>query len=303
MMSANTVLGASEKESVTSKKHSIKRGRGTPSLLPLDIGKTSSVANFVDSVVAQRTRAELILSEENSTLLADLMSEHTLSDRYRRHGLRSRNRLLFCGPPGCGKTITAEVIANELGLDLVVVRIDALISSFLGETASNIRTVVEAAERKPCVLFFDEFDALARTRADGSLNGELRRVVNSLLMLVEGFSGRGFLIAATNLDDTIDEALWRRFDEVILFDLPNASEIKDFLAVKTRNFKASFAVSRQSSKLVGYSFAELDSVCSQSMKYAISDGRKTFSKVDFDRSLANIKRRQEVKARLSQSGI
>jgi SpoVK/Ycf46/Vps4 family AAA+-type ATPase len=106
------------------------------------------------------------------------MEEFRGADLLRRHGLEIRSKLLFCGPPGCGKTLTAEVFAHELGLPLVIARLDAIISSFLGETATNIRKVFESAAGQPCVLFLDEFDGLARARADGSEHNELRRVVN-----------------------------------------------------------------------------------------------------------------------------
>jgi len=299
METARKPIGSFRKRNVRADGES-KAARDTPALLPLDIGKKASrSANFADVITPERTTSELILSEVNAELLSEVVSEFRTADKLSRHGLKNRNKLLFCGPPGCGKTITAEVVANELNLDLLVVRIDSLVSSYLGETASNIRAIIEVAERQPCVLFFDEFDALARTRTDGAAQGEIRRVVNSLLMLIENFSGRGLLIAATNLEDTIDEALWRRFDEILLFDLPEKDEIKEFLLLKTRNFRASFAIEKQYESLVGFSFADIDRLCTQAIKYAVSGRRKRISKEDFDRSLANLVRRRTVRERLS----
>lgn len=299
METARKSAGTLERRGAHTDKMS-KTGRNAPSLLPLDIGKsTSKATHFADFVTPKRTAGELILEKTNSDTLSELLYEFRTADKLKRHGLSNRNKLLFCGPPGCGKSITAEVLANELKLDLLVVRIDSLISSYLGETASNIRAILETAEKHPCVLFFDEFDALARTRTDGASQGELRRVVNTLLMLIENFSGRGLLIAATNLENTIDEALWRRFDEVMLFDLPDSSSITQFLEFRTRNFRTSISMERRSRSLIGSSFADLERLCSLATKYAVLERRRKISKDDFDRAFANLERRRTIKERFS----
>ncbi len=193
-------------------------------LITLKLPKDNSFSSLVEVVIPKRSRDELILSTRNVRTFLGLMEEFRGADLLRRHGLEIRSKLLFCGPSGCGKTLTAEVFAHELGLPLVVARLDAIISSFLGETATNIRKVFESAASQPCVLFLDEFDA--RARADGSEHNELRRVVNSLLMLIDRFKRKGFLVAATNLEESLDAAIWRRFDEVVIFDLPSQREIK-----------------------------------------------------------------------------
>jgi SpoVK/Ycf46/Vps4 family AAA+-type ATPase len=233
-------------------------------------------------------------------LLADLANETLEAEKYRRHGLPIRNKFLFCGPPGCGKTLAAEVFASEVGLDLLVVRLDGIISSYLGETASNLRTVIEAAERRPCVLFFDEFDALARARSEPDGHGELRRVVNSLLLLIQNFRGRGVLIAATNLEYTLDDALWRRFDEVLVFDPPTVRLATQFLKQKTRNFKPNFSITAEGSKLKGLTYAQIERLCHQAIKYAIGNGRKTITKIDFEKALKEELRRKSIKRRISK---
>lgn len=276
------------------------RGRKTPELVPLDFSSRSRASSFIDQPEVTKTRSDIILSDGNSALLSELVEEISTAEKYLRHGLPIRNKYLFCGPPGCGKTLCAEVVANEMGLDLLVVRLDGLISSYLGETATNLRTVIEAAEQRPCVLFFDEFDALARARTESEGHGELRRVVNSLLVLIQNFQGRGVLIAATNLENTIDDALWRRFDEVLLFDRPTIKLTENFLRLKTRNFKPSFSISKYGSKLKGFSYAQIDGLCVQAMKYAISENRKTISVKHFERALKDELRRQGVRRRLAK---
>ena len=115
-----------------------------------------------------------------------------------------RNRVIFCGPPGCGKTSAAEALAAELGVPLVVVRLDAIVSSYLGQTAGNLRRIFDYASTARWVVLFDEFDALGRERSDPSEHGEIKRVVNSFLQLLDSYTGPGLLVAATNHEETLD---------------------------------------------------------------------------------------------------
>lgn len=267
-------------------------------LISLRMPKDNSFANLVEVIVPKRSREELILSTQNVRTFLGLLEEFRGADLLRRHGMQTRSKLLFCGPPGCGKTLTAEVFARELGLPLVVARLDAIISSFLGETATNIRKVFEIAADQPCVLFLDEFDALARTRADGSEHNELRRVVNSLLMLIDRFKGRGFLVAATNLEEALDSAIWRRFDEVIVFDLPTKREIRRLLALKFKNFPAPSSLFERVGELEGMSFADIERVCDNAIKRSILKRSKTMMDVDFSFAIREAQRRKEVRSKL-----
>jgi SpoVK/Ycf46/Vps4 family AAA+-type ATPase len=197
--------------------------------------------------------------------------------------------------------MTAEVFARELGLPLVIARLDAVVSSFLGETASNIRKVFETANQQPCILFLDEFDALARARTDSSEHNELRRVVNSLLMLIDRYHGRGFLVAATNLEEALDAAIWRRFDEIVWFDLPKDRQIINFLKLKTRNFPAAFDLGKKVEKLKGLSYADIERICQNAIKRSIlkgSIGRVLES--EFNLAIREEQIRQGVRGRLRQ---
>lgn len=272
-------------------------------LLPLNIVRNERFSGLVEVIEPRRQRDELILSPKNVRTFLSLLEEFRHGDRIRRHGLSVRSKLLFCGPPGCGKTITAEVFAFELGLPLLVARLDRLFSSFLGETASNISKVFEAVAETPSVLFLDEFDALARSRSDTSEHNELRRVVNSLLMLIDRFHGRGFLVAATNLEQSLDAAIWRRFDEVVVFERPQEREIRQFLKLKTRNFNADFAIELKAEKLKGLSYAEIERVCFNAIKRAIISGQKMISEPDFNIALREEQLRQEAQDRISQKSI
>lgn len=159
-----------------------------------------------------------------------LAEEVALWPELDRLGVPRRNRVLLHGPPGCGKTSVAAALATELGLPLAVTRVDSLMSSYLGETAANMRALFEFAASVPCVLLLDEFDTVGKLRADPSDHGELRRVVNSVLQLIETYAGPSIVMAATNSPEILDTALWRRFDEVLELPLPTRNEMQLLLA-------------------------------------------------------------------------
>lgn len=267
-------------------------------LAPIGIQRQPGVAGLIDIRDPVRTRDDLVLSAENIKLLSRLIAEFRHGDQIRRHGLAVGSKILFCGPPGCGKTVTAEVFARELSLPLVTMRLETVISSFLGETASNLAKVFDAVERQPCILFLDEFDAIARTRASAYEHNELRRVVNSLLLLIDRFRGRGFIIAATNLEETLDEALWRRFDEVVSFDRPTIAQIRQLIRVKTRNFAPDFDLVARADEMKGLSFAEVERVCLASVKAAIVRRSKAFTTADYEAALKDEQRRRRIRLRV-----
>jgi SpoVK/Ycf46/Vps4 family AAA+-type ATPase len=253
-----------------------------------------AASEFVERVQPKHTKHDILLSQTNLRVFGDLLTEFRHGDDIRRQALEVRSKLLFCGPPGCGKTLCAEIFAAETGLAFFVVKIDQIISSYLGETATNLRKIFEFARAQPCVLFLDEFDALARAREDGSEHNELRRVVNSLLVFIDRMKPKGFLIAATNLEQSLDTAIWRRFDEVVWFDKPDTPMIVKFLRLKFRNVDPTFDVSSQAAQLSGYSFAEIERICTQTMKAAVIGRRKMLHVEDFILATADEERRRSV---------
>ena len=259
--------------------------------------------DFIQRVEPTHGPQDILLSPENTELFLGLIREFRQADRIRRHGLPVRSKLLFCGPPGTGKTLCAEVFAHELGLPFFHVRLDSLISSYLGETATNIRKTFEFARRQPCVLFFDEFDAIARSREEAGEHGELRRVVNSLLIFIEQIEPGGFLIAATNLDAHLDPAVWRRFDEIVWFDAPDTAMARKYLVHTFRNCRTSFDPGSYVEQLLGYSYADLERVCVQAMKLSVLGGNKAVSDRDFREAMRDARRRRTRKQKLdSQAG-
>lgn len=171
----------------------------------------------------------MVLPEAVEQRFARIESEYAARDRLRTFGLKPRKTVLLYGPPGCGKSLGAKRLAWNTGLPLMKVRFDILISSFFGESAQNLRSIFGAAKEKPCVLLLDECDFIARSRTNSKDIGEVSRIVNSLLQLMEEYDAPGLLVATTNLESALDPALFRRFDDVFSIPLPGPVEIERLL--------------------------------------------------------------------------
>lgn len=250
--------------------------------------------DYLDIVDPLRQANDLVLSPSTAGTLVDVVQEYKNSEAIRRHNLPLRNRLLFYGPPGCGKSATAEVLAKEVGLPFLVAKLDTVIGSLLGETANNLKRIFDWMDRQQAVLFLDEFDALARTRNDPSEHSEMRRVVNSLLLMIERYRGRGFIVAATNLEATIDLAIIRRFDEVVYFGPPSSSEIRRLVQTLTRNFPVEFDIGARADELSGRSHADIERICFAAMRHAVMNARKKISETDFQYALSSDRKRRDL---------
>lgn len=294
----NKVLARSLRKTLDNSSY---RPSTAPKALAPLIHFPDAASDFVERIEPERTKYDIVLSDANVRVFLGLMREFRRGDDIRSHGLPVRSKLLFCGPPGCGKTLCAEVFAAEIGLPLFMVKIDRLISSYLGETAANVRKIFEFARKQPCILFFDEFDALARSRDDTSEHNELRRVVNSLLIFIDRLRPKGFLIAASNLDRALDPAIWRRFDEVIWFDKPDRLMIEHFLRFEFKNVAASFDPVSYAGLMKGYSYAEIERICISAIKSSIIEDRKQVREADFKQAVADEIRRRSGTGRLAET--
>ena len=241
---------------------------------------------------------DVILSDENSSLLNEILQEHHRSELLKSNGLYPADKLLFCGLPGCGKTLTAEVLASEIALPLAVVRIDSVISSYLGETAANLRQVFDFISTIPMVVLFDEFDALAKERADEADHGELKRVVNAFLQMIDAYEGKSLLVAATNHERILDTAVWRRFDEVLVFDPPNLEQLQRLLVVKLRGLRREFETDDASivGLFKGMAHANVERVLRRAAKDMVLSGKEFLS----ERHLQTAIRREEARRARSQ---
>lgn len=195
---------------------------------------------LLDIRQAQRPLEEVVMQEAGLAAIEELLEEHRRADLLLSYGMRPSAKVIFYGPPGCGKTLAAEVIAFELDLPLAVIRLDTLVSSYLGETAANLRKVFDFVAENSLVALFDEFDAIGKERSDSADHGELHRVVNAVLQMMDAYQGKSLILAATNHEHILDAAIWRRFDETLKFSLPDTQQIQQILSLKLRGVRRQF---------------------------------------------------------------
>lgn len=235
--------------------------------------------------LTDRTLNELVLRTETADALQQLITEVRHWADLDAAGLPRRNRLLLSGPPGCGKTSAVSVLAHELGRPLVTARVEGLMSSYLGETATNLTNLFTFASTGPYVLFLDEFDSLGKLRDDPSDHGELRRVVNAVLQQIDAYTGPSLIVAATNHSQILDSALWRRFDAVIELGLPSEDELA---AVVRQNLPPkAFSLARpQLARLSGFPHAAAEYFANAARRRAVLAGAKTITAADVDAAMA-----------------
>jgi SpoVK/Ycf46/Vps4 family AAA+-type ATPase len=220
----------------------------------------SRIENFVQEIIPERRIHDLILPKEIIETCLDIVQEQHRTDLLRSYNLEPRNRFLFIGPPGNGKTSLAEAIAESLMVPLFIVRYDTIIGTYLGETASRLRKLFDFIKTRKCVLFFDEFETLGKERGDTHETGEIKRVVSSLLMQIDSLPSHVVLIGATNHPELLDRAVWRRFNARINLPMPTRSRIEEWFILfeKKHNIKFGYAPSTFGKKLVGLNFAEIE---------------------------------------------
>lgn len=196
--------------------------------------------SIVDVAVPSKEEIPVVLPKLVDSKIADFINMVKYQSQLIQKGVEMSNSLLLYGNPGCGKTTVAKYISEQTGLPLVIARFDAIVSSLLGNTAKNIRKIFDFADNKPCILFLDEFDAIAKARDDQYELGELKRVINSLLQNIDSFAKQNILIAATNHSELLDKAIWRRFNTVIEIGLPQEEEIIKLIKTFTNDFSTEF---------------------------------------------------------------
>ena len=232
---------------------------------------------LVDVKLPHRHFESLVLTKTQQSTIHNVIEEFRSWDVLAAHGLSPSTRMLFFGPPGCGKTATAEAVSAQLGIPLLYVRFDSVVSSLLGETAANLRRIFDYAENEHWVLFFDEFDAIGRSRATEQDHTELKRVVNTFLQLLDQFSGQSLVIAATNHHMFLDSALWRRFDEIVSFDLPTRKQVEELVENLIGSWLIEQPRPKDFSAMEGMSHADIERTCLNSKKRAVMNGDRKVS--------------------------
>lgn len=220
----------------------------------------NKIDNVVSEILPQVLLQDLMLSQNTLELCEEFITEQLRADLLRSYNLEPRSKILLVGPPGNGKTSLAEAIANSLMVPMFTVRYEGLIASYLGETASRLKYLFDFIKTQRCVLFFDEFDAIGKERGDQHETGEIKRVVNTLLLQIDALPSHVVVISATNHPELLDKAVWRRFQIKIPLPKPSAHQIQDYLKKFETNFKISLGVkvSVIAGKLKDHNFSEVE---------------------------------------------
>jgi SpoVK/Ycf46/Vps4 family AAA+-type ATPase len=227
-----------------------------PAFLPRD----RMAASLFFEKNPEKTLGQLILSDSIIKSCHELVEEQMRSELLHSYGVDPRNKILLIGPPGNGKTSLAEALASELMVPLYIVKYENIVGSYLGETASRLARLFEYARTRHCVLFFDEFETLGKERGDEHETGEIKRVVSSLLLQIDALPSYVVIIAATNHDNLLDTAVWRRFQLKMELPRPSANDLELWLFQfeKHNKFKFDVGINSMAKMLVGKSYAEAE---------------------------------------------
>jgi SpoVK/Ycf46/Vps4 family AAA+-type ATPase len=224
---------------------------------------------------------DMVLDDELASQLERIIREQRQAALLLSNGLQPRRKLLLMGPPGTGKTMTASVLAGELGLPLFQVRLDGLITKYMGETAAKLRQVFEATDRTRGVYFFDEFDAIGSQRGLANDVGEIRRILNSFLQMIEQDASHSLILAATNHPEILDHALFRRFDDMLHYQLPDEAHIASLLKSRlSRKAVKGVSWKRLAQRAVGLSYAEVTRAAAEALKATLIEQREQVTEAD-----------------------
>ena len=238
------------------------------SAVPVSIAKgLKDASGLLYATTPQVRLGDLVTTDEVREKLNRVIREQRHLGTLKNHGLAPRRRLLLVGPPGTGKTFTASVLAGELGYPLFQVRLDAVITKFMGESSAKLRQVFDAIREVRGVYFFDEFDALGTQRVSPNDVGEARRILNSFLQMIEQDDSNSVIVCATNHAKVLDYALFRRFDDVIQYRLPGKEEIISLFKSRLKSHMAKdFPWAEVARKAEGLSSAEVTLAAEDAIK-------------------------------------
>jgi len=246
---------------------------------------SESRMDIVEISFPQIDANKIILSKYTHEKVFGFIESYNRRDLLLQSGLNTSNTLLLYGPPGCGKTTVAQLISSITGLPLITARLDGLVSSLLGSTAKNIRKIFDYASKRECILFLDEFDVIAKLRDDKNELGELKRVVNSLIQNIDSFSENSILIAATNHQELLDPAIWRRFTSVLTLEKPQKEDIEQLLHVildgKSTNFLfIPKKMEHLQNALLGLSHSDINTILLNALRNVVLSNRDCLTNCD-----------------------
>ncbi|MCU7813777.1 MAG: ATP-binding protein [Candidatus Thiodiazotropha sp. (ex Rostrolucina anterorostrata)] len=236
---------------------------------------------LIYEITPERSLSSLVLTDKINTQIKDVVEEQHRSELLHAHNLRARNRLLFAGPPGNGKTTLAEALAHELMYPLLVVRYETLVGSYLGETAGRLKHLFDFAKTQRCVLFFDEFETLGKERGDSHETGEIKRVVSSLLLQIDDLPDYVVIVAASNHSELLDRAVWRRFQVRLELPLPTRSQLTSLIESVEKRCQINFGYASETlaKQMKGLNFSEVEEFCLSVVRRAVLDQQTENAKI------------------------
>ena len=256
-----------------------KKQRGSNLLkFPQDLSGMVQVEN------ATTVLSMLVLPDALIDRIKRIIHEYRQQEKLKKHGLSNRRKVLLAGPPGTGKTMTARVLAHELRLPLYTIQVDKLVTKFMGETSVKLRRIFDQIRDNVGVYLFDEFDAIGGERSLDNDVGEMRRVLNALLQFIEQDVSESLIVGATNNPGLLDRALFRRFDDVLNYSVPDENSTRKLIENVLGSFKGRIAWESALNECDGLSHAEIDHACRDAIKDSILKDQKKVSSSDLIRS-------------------
>jgi len=253
---------------------------------------TGDLAGLISATYPKVKLSDMVLAPITQGQLGRMVSEYRQQNKLRAHGLSARRKLLLAGPPGSGKTMTASALAGELNLPLLGIQLHAVITKFMGETAAKLRLIFDAMHQTRGVYLFDEFDAIGGSRDLANDVGEMRRVLNSFLQFIEQDDSDSIIVAATNHVAMLDSALFRRFDDVVRYELPSRDLARQLIENRLSTFGIKSLIWNDVLVLTeGLSYAELSRACDDAARRSILADHREISSESI---LSALRERREI---------
>jgi SpoVK/Ycf46/Vps4 family AAA+-type ATPase len=292
----NHLLLAKDLESIIKKKSSNGYASNyTPNYYPEVPTDKDSGLPLIEVRTYEYSLERVVLSSDNLEIIERIIIENRKKEILNSYGLKPISKILFCGFPGCGKTLTAKVLSGVLELPLVYVNLSSVFSSYLGETAVNLKKIFDYVKQGEWLVFFDEFDAIAKDRNSPNEHGEIQRLVNSLLQLIDNSNEQSIFIAATNYESLLDRAVWRRFDEVILFGKPDYNLRISLLKNNLSSIRYSdIDFQKIASSLEGVTGSDIEKICLDAIKSVILKNKNNLTEVDLNLAIRRYMERKSI---------
>ena len=278
---------AAELRDLVAKSKRGQQSTGTPRAVPI-ARPSGDLAGLVHASYPPTRLSDMVLSDVVRSRIEEVVVQQRQRDLLRSHGLSPKRKILLVGPPGCGKTMTASALAGECDLPLLFVQLHVLITKYMGETAAKLHLIFDAMADTRAVYLFDEFDAIGADRGGGNDLGEIRRVLNSFLQFLERDDSESLIVAATNFVGMLDDALFRRFDDVVAYELPDNALVRRLVSNRLSPFDLARVDWRDVCLAArGLSHAEVARACDDAARGAVLSGESAVGSESLAAALKN----------------